>query len=373
MAPEPRTSFLQTLTHFDASQLAPWMGLRNAIGVAIALSAGVALHSSGGGLVAATGALDAAFSDGSDPYLLRARRMLAATAFVALAVFAGRWCGANHALAVTLEAACAFAAGMVVATGETAGNIGSITLVTLIIFSAQPAPAGKAFTSGLLILAGGALQTLLSVALWPVRRYYPEAMALGTLYAELARIAESEARALEAPPATAPILAARKAMAGLGQIHSVESERYLALFSQAERIRLALLTLVRLRTRLGRLPDGGHDADLLGRCLQLTARMLSSIAIFVECRSKRRSAPRVPGGVARTGRKPARVAPLRGRGRDAVRRPLAGGRAGRPVAHLHGNGGTRDAGGAGGVSPQRVQATLAAANWVEPWRCSART
>ena len=278
MAPAPRTTLIQILTRFDASQLAPWMGVRNALGVGLALAAGAALHQPGGGLLAATGALDAAFSDGSDPYRRRARRMLAATAFVALAVFAGRWCGANHALAVALEAACAFAAGMLVATGETVGNIGSITLVTLIVFAAQPATAGKAFTSGLLVLAGGSLQTLLSVALWPVRRYWAEAKAVGTLYAELARTAESDARATEAPPATEPILAARKALAGLGSVHSVESERYLALFSQAERIRLALLTLVRLRTRLGREPGGAPDAGLLERCLRLAAQILASTA-----------------------------------------------------------------------------------------------
>jgi uncharacterized membrane protein YccC len=278
MAPAPRSNLFQTLIKFDTTQVNVWMGLRNALGVAIALAAGVAVHNPGAGLVAATGALDAAFSDGSDPYLHRARRMLAATAFVALAVFAGRWSGANHALAVTLEAACAFAAGMLVATGDTAGNIGAITLVTLIVYAAQPAPFGKALSSGLLIIAGGGLQTLLSIALWPVRRFYPEARALGTLYAALARTAESDARASEPPPATESILAARRALAGLNSNRSVESDRYLALFSQAERMRLALLALTRLRTRLSREPEGAGDAELLGRAMELTANMLSSIA-----------------------------------------------------------------------------------------------
>ena len=41
------------------------------------LVAGAALHNLSGGLIAAIGALDAAFSDGSDPYLHRARRTLA--------------------------------------------------------------------------------------------------------------------------------------------------------------------------------------------------------------------------------------------------------------------------------------------------------
>src|SRR6476620_6010845 len=124
MASAPKPSIIHQMLRFDATQLAPWMGLRNALGVALALITGLVLNNPGAGLIAATGALDAAFSDGQDPYLHRGRRMLAATAFVALAVFAGRLCGANHALAVTLEALCAFAAGMLVAKGDAAGNIG---------------------------------------------------------------------------------------------------------------------------------------------------------------------------------------------------------------------------------------------------------
>src|SRR5690242_1873974 len=118
MEPERPPTLWQIISRFDAALLAPWMGLRNALGLALALAAGVPLHNSGGGLIAATGALDAAFSDSDEPYQQRARRMLAATFWVALAVFAGRLCGSNHALAVTLEAVCAFIAGMMVATGD---------------------------------------------------------------------------------------------------------------------------------------------------------------------------------------------------------------------------------------------------------------
>jgi uncharacterized membrane protein YccC len=278
MDPAQRPTFLRTLTHFDATQLAPWIGLRNALGVGLSLAGGLAFGNLGGGSIMATGALDAAFSDGSDPYPHRGRRMLAATALVSMAVFAGRLCGSNHLLAITLEMLCAFAAGMMVAMGQTTGNIGAITLVTLIVFSAQPASFGRALTSGLLVAAGGVLQTLISVALWPVRRYRPEARALGTLYAELARVAVADARATEAPPATEPILAARAALAGLSPRQGVESERYLALFSQGERIRLAVLALTRLRMRLGRLGEGASDAELIARCLQLAGRMLNSIS-----------------------------------------------------------------------------------------------
>src|SRR5450432_3179962 len=235
------TPFWRAVTHFDAARINPWQALRNSLGVALPLAAGVILQNPSGGLVAATGALNVAFSDGSDPYLHRARRMLYAGCFVALAVFAGRFCGQYHLLAVLLAAACAFAAGMMVALGQTPADIGAITLVTLVVFSAQPTSFSKALSSGLLVLAGALLQTTLAVALWPVRRYFPERSALSALYAELARGAGATATAappaIQAPPASAQSSEAHNALAGLANDRPVEGERYLALLSLAERIR----------------------------------------------------------------------------------------------------------------------------------------
>jgi uncharacterized membrane protein YccC len=111
-------SLWTTITQFDRTRLAPAMVLRNALGVAIALAAGIALGNPSGGTMAATGALDAAFSDGSDPYLHRGHRMLCAPLFVALAVLAGRLCGSNQLASLVLEAVCAFAAGLLVAVGR---------------------------------------------------------------------------------------------------------------------------------------------------------------------------------------------------------------------------------------------------------------
>jgi uncharacterized membrane protein YccC len=272
-------SFWQTVTKFDRKLLAPAMGFRNALGVGVSLFAGLALGNPAGGVMAASGALNAAISDGNDPYLHRARRMLTATFFVGLAVFIGRFFGDNHPLIIAIEAGCAFIAGISVAIGTTPSDIGTITLVTLIVYSGTPAPSfGKALTSGALALAGGGLQTLFSLALWPVKRYAPESRALALLYQEMAHTAATGASATEAPPSTDSILAARSALAGLNAGRSVEAERYLALFSQAERIRLALLTLGRLRVRLGREPDTAAETETLGRALELASRILQSIS-----------------------------------------------------------------------------------------------
>src|ERR1043166_5319623 len=95
-----RTGFWGLLTRFDRGRLAFGMALRNTVAVAIPLAIGIAANNPAGGVMAATGALNVAFSDGEDPYPKRARRMIAAAVLVALAVFAGRLCGQNHAAAI---------------------------------------------------------------------------------------------------------------------------------------------------------------------------------------------------------------------------------------------------------------------------------
>ena len=72
-------AFWRVLTRFDSSKLSLSQGLRNSIGVLLPLAAGFALNMPRGGVVVASGALYAAFSDGSDPYAQRARRMLSSS------------------------------------------------------------------------------------------------------------------------------------------------------------------------------------------------------------------------------------------------------------------------------------------------------
>src|SRR5260370_26153759 len=91
---------------------------------------------------------------------------------------------------------------MFVAAGTTAAELGVVCLVTMLIYTAQPLTPDQPLIASGLALGGGLLQTALSVALWPVRRYEPERRALATLFLELARTAEQPLRATSAPPAT---------------------------------------------------------------------------------------------------------------------------------------------------------------------------
>lgn len=274
--PAPRAALWDAVIRFESGKVRPWMGIRNTLGIVLPVVIGAVMGDTAGGMIAGIGALNVAVADGTDPYGHRARRLIIACLFCALAVVAGGLAGGTHAISAIL-AAFAFAAGMMVALGPAASDIGLMTLVTLIVFSAQPLHRHQAFSSGMLALGGGLLQTALALALWPLRRKLPECRALSALYLELARAASAASPATQAPPASGAITEAQQALATLGAGDSIEGQRYLALLSQAERIRLALLTLARLRVRLSRETGTEEVIRILDRCAALTSQVLQHV------------------------------------------------------------------------------------------------
>lgn len=273
----PLRSVWRALTRFEAQKIVPEVAIRNTIGFACALILGTLLASPATGVVAGIGALNVCYSDGTDPYPFRARRMLIATALVGVAVVLGSLSAHSNVSAVTVGALGAFAAGMVVALGTTAGDIGVVTLVTLVVFAAKPLPAAEAVETGAVAVAGGLLQTLLSTFLWAIRRYEPERRIIGAIYGDLARIAKDMPSAASAPPMTLQILDAREAIAPLAADHSGEAERQVFLLVQAERIRLSLLNAGRLRRRLIRQGGGADAADRLGAILEAASTAIECI------------------------------------------------------------------------------------------------
>jgi len=280
MTPSPapeRVPFWRGVIRYESAKVAPWVALRNAAGVTVPLAIGVAAGHISSGLVGATGALNVAFSDGTDPYRHRLRRMLGASVCCALAVVAGGVAGQHQALAAPLIGLCGFTAGMMVALGTEATDIANVTLVTLIVFLAQSMTPEQAAASGLAALGGGLLQTLLALAFWPFRGYLPERRVLGRLYLELAKAATADPKVMDAPPASAGITQAQTVLAALSGSRSIEAERCLALLSQAERIRLSILALARLRVRIGRESAAGEDAAMLDRILGIAEHVLTTV------------------------------------------------------------------------------------------------
>src|ERR1700687_911477 len=194
-------AFWRILTFFDRQMMSPQKALRNALGVTIPLIAGFALGMPRGGLVVASSALNVAHSDGRDPYEARAKRMLSSIFWCAMAIFLGGIFQKHTVVAVVIATVWAFVAGLMVSLSPAAGDVGVISLVSLLIYAAQPLTPSQAAISGLLALAGGLLQTALCIALWPVQRFETERRALSALYRELANIAEAPLRASVSPAA----------------------------------------------------------------------------------------------------------------------------------------------------------------------------
>jgi len=269
--------FWKILISFDRSKLAPNMAFRNAAGMVLSLALGTASHVAFGGPAASLGALFASYSDGTDPYRHRALRMLAASATIAFAAFLGGMFGQVKFGVGVMAAATAFVAGMVVAFGQTAADIGMVSLVMLTIFSGQVFTPGSLLESCLLALAGGLVQTALSVALWPVRRYEPERRALAALYVELARTTRESIKPGDAPPATVHASRAREALRSLRQDRGEASLRLQSVLSQAERTRLSVITLLRMQAELKPKEQTGGEAETLSRFLGAGGRALAAI------------------------------------------------------------------------------------------------
>lgn len=270
-------AFWRTLTRLEPEKIVYGRSARNALGVALPLAVGYFAGSLPAGLIISSGALNVCFTDGDDPYRQRARRMLLGTLLVGLAVLTGTLVGRTWALAILITGAWAFSAGMMAAISQTAADLGVTTLVTLIVYSAQPLEPNRALIAGLLAIAGGLLQTLLALAFWPVQRHEPERKALANLYEGLAKGAEAPAGASEVPAASAAATEAHNTLAPLVTVHTVEADRYRSLLSQAERMRLSLLALARVRIRIGREKEDSEEAAALDALFALCAQVLRSI------------------------------------------------------------------------------------------------
>ena len=183
--PSALRTFWRVLTRFDRSDISASLAARNALCITIPLVIGASLGYPGAGLIAASGALNASFSDGHDAYRRRIQKMTAASVMCGIAVFLGAVTGHNHVLAVFVSSFWAFGVGMLGALGVAASDVGNISLFTLCVYASQSMTVEQAALSGVLALSGGLLQTVSALILWPTLPYQPERRALGNLYSSL--------------------------------------------------------------------------------------------------------------------------------------------------------------------------------------------
>jgi uncharacterized membrane protein YccC len=280
----PLAALWRTVRRIEKSKINDWwMALRNALAVAIPLTAGIEMGNPLAAVAVAIGALNVAYSDGRDPYLQRARRMLLWSVLSAVAVFVGSMAGEFHVASVLVAAAWAFAAGMMLAIGTRAGDLGLNTLVSVIVFAAKGSttPLGALY-SGLLVLGGGLLQTGLALLFWPVRANKPQMLAIGQAFLELASEVNPDADTPNFIPIQTPTVQVQETLSALGRDHSIDGERLRLLFDQADRLRLSVYMVNRLRDELGegdsqKSEAEGDAAEDLDRFLKGTSKLLSAV------------------------------------------------------------------------------------------------
>ena len=266
------------IKHFERSKMSLSLALRNTAGVVIPLIVGYAIGMPRGGLAFGSGALNVSYSDGHDAYAQRAKRMLAAAAWCSIAVLLGGLTAQHFVAAVIVATVWAFIAGMLVALGQAAGDVGVISAVTLVVYAAQPLTPHQAIQAAALALGGGVVQTLFSILLWPVQRHAPERRVLAELFIALAHAAGQPAEAAKSPSSTLEITRAQEALSGFQRDKDLESLRFRSLLNQAERARLGLATVARLRARMARENAGHPTVEVLDKYLDNAAVILRHVA-----------------------------------------------------------------------------------------------
>ncbi len=240
------------------------------------MGVGIALGNPLGAVAVTTGALNVSYSDGTDPYAHRARRMLAWSLLGAFAVFTGTTTNRFHWAAILIPTIWAFIAGMCLSISARAGDLGINTLVALIVFAARgPTTLAGSIDAALLVLGGGLLQMLFAVLLWPVHRYNPERRAIGSAYAELAKNINTSSENLLSAPLSAPSAQMQDTLAALGRDHSIEGERFRLLFDQADRLRMSAFLLGRYRPQL---TDETMMAEAVDNLFNIASGLLHAVS-----------------------------------------------------------------------------------------------
>ncbi|MFT3791609.1 MAG: FUSC family protein [Rudaea sp.] len=272
---------LRSLVELKPRDVPLGVALRNAAGLVLPLGVGIASGHVAIGLGVATGALNTMFLDQPGPYRLRMQRMLLGALGSGLSAFAGSLLGA-HAIAMAAAAlVCGVSGGMLVALGPNAGRAGLTCIILLLVTSADPQPIRGAAATGLLIFAGGLIETLLALAAWPLQRYRPERSALARVYRELATITQrpiSPNRLERAPPVTQGLLEVEHLLNGEHRARGTEMERFRVLARIVERVRLELLALA---DAISTLPDDEARHTLL-RLREYASRTLAGIGVALE-------------------------------------------------------------------------------------------
>lgn len=275
--------------------------IRCTVGVLIPLVIGLAAGSVADGLAGAVGALAGGFASFQGTYRTRAAIILAVGAGMAVSTVTGAL--AEHSAVGTafVDAAWGVAGGMMVALGPALLVIGLQWGVGALVAAAIPMNTGQALVRGSLVLAGALIQMVLAALVWPLRSYRAERRAVAASYQALSSFAQDIAGGELLSRGPAMIDDARAVLRDPQPFGRAGQQlAFQALLDEADRIRINLVRIARLRSLL----PAAVSQLVVTRLARAVAGTLDEISHTIE-------KERLPAVVAafRSGSSPADSAP----------------------------------------------------------------
>jgi uncharacterized membrane protein YccC len=261
-----------------------WSGLevrfavRCTAGVAIPLIVSALVGQPLAGASAAYGALVTGLASRQGVYRTRVGAMLAAAAALAISAFAGASTGMFPVLNIALLAVWTLVFGLVGVLGRSAIVVSVNACVAFVVFSNSPYDAGMPAFHALTVFAGGVLQMLLLVLVWPLGHFRTERSTLATAFRALSKYATGVHADDFGLPDTQSVSAVSAALADPQPFGSrAEIAAYQALADEAERLRG---TLAALATEQHLLAETGMDevASLVRKALVAAGPLLDELA-----------------------------------------------------------------------------------------------
>jgi uncharacterized membrane protein YccC len=228
----------------DFSKAEIGFALRCTVGVAIPLLAGGVTGSSLAGVSAAYGALVTGFASRAGVYRTRAIGMIFTALALAISGVAGVLTSQHPTINLVLAGAWAAAFGLISAIGASATTASINAVVAFVLYSNSPFVGSDPWFQGAMVIAGGILQTLLLVLVWPLQRFRSERHALATSYRALAAYAGHVNVDDFGLPESASLIAVRASLADPQPFGSRnELAAFEVLADEAERLRESLTAL----------------------------------------------------------------------------------------------------------------------------------
>lgn len=238
---------VRSVVAFDVTKIDAGFAARCTVGVATPFVIAALAGSLTAGVAAATGALGTGFASLQGVYRTRAATMLYTAVGMGLATLLGGLTGGSAVASVLVTAAFGYAYGVIASLGPAATVIGVQSTVALVVFGHLGLGLPQTLEQSAFVLAGGVLQTILLVIVWPLGRYAVERQNLAGAYHRLAQDARAVALGQPYFPDASAILTVRATLADPRPFaRRGDVAFFAALLDEAERLRAGLATLAHI-------------------------------------------------------------------------------------------------------------------------------